>query len=143
MAILTETFTVHLPAVAAYRLRRVAEISSRSIDDVIADTLCTALPPSLEEVPTIYRKQLTALENLPAEKLLAEIQATLPTRKLARYDTLLQAHAAGKLDEAGRKELAALRLEADRLMFRKAYAALLLRWRGVHLPTLEEFEAEG
>jgi hypothetical protein len=29
-------------------------------------------------------------------------------------------------------------MEADRLMFRKAYAAVLLKWRGERIPTLAE-----
>jgi len=34
------------------------------------------------------------------------------------------------LDVAGQRELAAERADADRLMCRKAYAAVLLKWRG-------------
>jgi hypothetical protein len=39
-------------------------------------------------------------------------------------------------------ELAALRLAADRLMLRKAYAWSVLRWRGQPVPTLDELPLE-
>jgi hypothetical protein len=35
-----------------------------------------------------------------------------------------------------------LRQKADQLMLRKAYAYVLLKWRGHRLPTLAELEAQ-
>jgi len=55
---------------------------------------------------------------------------------------LLSQHATKTLDTAGEKELAHLRTEADQLMFRKAYAALLLKWRGERIPSLAELDSE-
>ncbi|MCE7937909.1 hypothetical protein DCC79_06805 [bacterium] len=60
---------------------------------------------------------------------------------MERYDALLEANTAGTLDDAGRDGLRELRLKADRLMFEKAYAALLLKWRGQHVPSLADLEA--
>src|SRR5919202_213240 len=55
MSDVTETLTIHLPVAAAQRLRRVAEISRRAVDDMIADTLDASLPPLLEDVPTAFQ----------------------------------------------------------------------------------------
>ena len=44
----TETLTIHLPVSAARRLRRVAEIARRPVDEVLADTLYATLPPLLK-----------------------------------------------------------------------------------------------
>lgn len=140
MTTLTETLTIHLPVTAARRLRRVAEISRRPVDEVIVETLRSSLPPLLEDVPPAFQEDLATLETLPTEDLWQQMQAELDPERVARYDALLAANASGMLDETGQRELAMLRMEADRLMFCKAYAALLLKWRGEHIPTLAELE---
>ena len=47
------------------------------------------------------------------------------------------------LSKAEAERLAALHHVADELMLRKAYAAVLLKWRGHRLPTLADLEANG
>jgi len=44
----------------------------------------------------------------------------------------------GSITPEERQELSHLRLAADRLMVRKAYAWSLLRWRGIPIPALNE-----
>ena len=110
----TETLTIHLPASAARRLRRVAEIARRPVDEVLAETLYAILLPLLEDVPATFQADLAHLETLQAIR------------------------AERRLTEAEQQEWESLRLEADGLMFRKAYAAVLLKWRGERLPTLAE-----
>jgi hypothetical protein len=109
---------------------------------VIAETLRASLPPLLEDVPIAFRADLAALETLPTAALWQQMHAKLPLDRQNRYDVLLEANTACTLSAIGRQELAALRAEADRLMFRKVYAALLLKWRGECIPTLTEFETE-
>ena len=138
MTVATEMFTIRLPLAAAHRLRRVAEISRRPVDEVVADTLRASLPPLLEDVPPTFRDDLASLESLPTVVLRQQLRTLVDPGQLARYDVLLDANAAGALDAAGQQELAALRADADRVMFRKAYAALLLKWRGERIPTLVE-----
>jgi uncharacterized protein YnzC (UPF0291/DUF896 family) len=55
-----------------------------------------------------------------------------------KLNHLLQKNKRGSLTESERVELAALQNEADRIMLRKARAAVLLRFRGHRLPTLAE-----
>ena len=142
MTATTEMFTIRLPLAAARRLRHVAEISQRPIDEVVAETLRVTLPPGLEDVPPAFRAALVQLETRSTADLWQEMQATLPAPQVARYDALLRQHATSTLDSAGEKELAHLRAEADQLMFRKAYAALLLKWRGERIPSLTGLDSE-
>ena len=58
-----------------------------------------------------------------------------------RYDKLLARQTTTTLNEQEQSELEALRAMADLLMFRKAYAALILKWRGQRVPTVAELEA--
>lgn len=138
----TEALTIHLPASAAHRLRRVAEITRRSVDEVVAETLCASLPPLLEDVPPAFQTALSHLETLPSEALRAQMQETLSPENVARYETLKAIRAERPLTVAEQQEWETLRFAADGLMFRKAYAALLLKWRGERIPTLAELEAQ-
>ena len=140
MSITTETLTIHLPEAAARRLRRVAEIARRPVDEVAAETLCASLPPLLEDVPPAFQADLARLETLPSEALRAQMRAILPPENVTRYETLKATRAERSLHEREHQEWETLRFEADRLMFRKAYAALLLKWRGEHVPTLAELD---
>ena len=137
----TEALTIHLPASAAHRLRRVAEITRRSVDEVVAETLCASLPPLLEDVPPAFQTALAHLEALSSEALHAQMRETLSAENVACYETLKAIRAKRPLTAAEQQEWETLRFAADSLMFRRAYAALLLKWRGEHIPTLAELEA--
>ena len=80
------------------------------------------------------------LEKLPNMDLYREVNAVMLPQLVTQYDALLEANAADKLDDAGRQALTDLRLAGDRLMFRKAYAALLLKWRGQRVPALSDLK---
>lgn len=136
-----ETLTIRLPAASARRLQRVAEIARRPIDEVIAEVLDAGLPPLLDAVPDAMRDALARMEALGNDALWERLHAQIGPDDLARYDALLAANAAGTLDDPGRRELREFREKADRLMFEKAYAALLLKWRGQHVPSLADLEA--
>ena len=58
MTIATETLIIRLPVQAANRLRRVAEIARRPIDDVVAETLKSTLPPLLDDLPPDFQADL-------------------------------------------------------------------------------------
>lgn len=141
MTIATETLTIRLPIQAATRLRRVSEIAHRPIDQVIAETLQSILPPLLDDLPVEFQADLALLETWSNDSLRRQMYAKLDDKTLERYDDLLTQHLANALTAAERQELDDLRKQADLLMFRKAYAALLLKWRGQRIPTLTELEA--
>jgi hypothetical protein len=140
VAVAFETLTIHLPVSAARRLRRVAEIARRPVDEVLAETLCASLPPLLEDVPATFQSDLARLETLPSAALHEQMRAVLRPENVTRYETLQAIQAERLLTEAEQQEWETLRLEADSLMFRKAYAAVLLKWRGERVPTLAELE---
>jgi hypothetical protein len=56
MSSLTETLTIHLPEFVARRLRRVAEIARRPVDEVAVETLCASLPPCWRTFPPHSRR---------------------------------------------------------------------------------------
>lgn len=136
-----ETLTVRLPASALERLRRVAQISHRPIDALVADTLEASFPPLLERVPEHFRNDLATLEALPSATLRELLYAQLDSETIERYDELLARNSAGKLTSPEAEELDTLRATGDLLMYRKAYAALVLKWRGEYIPTATDLHA--
>jgi hypothetical protein len=138
----TETLTIQLPASAARRLRRVAEIARRPVDEVLAETLYATLPPLLEDVPDGFQADLARLETLPSGALREQMGAVLRPENVTRYEILQATRAERRLTEVEQQEWESLRLEADHLMFRKAYAAVLLKWRGERIPTVAELETQ-
>lgn len=143
MTIATEMVTIRLPAHALNRLRRVAEIARRPVDEVVAETLQSTLPPLLDDLPPTFQPWLAQMESWPNEALRRQLYASVDDETLDRYDDLLAQNAAGKVTTDERRELDNLRQQSDLIMFRKAYAALLLKWRGERIPTLTELEAIG
>jgi hypothetical protein len=67
--------------------------------------------------------------------------ATVDDGTLDRYDELLAQNATGDLSPEESQELDALRQQNDLVMYQKAYAALLLKWRDERIPTLTELQA--
>jgi hypothetical protein len=85
---------------------------------------------------------LAHLETLPSAALHEQMRAVLRPENVTRYETLQTIRTARLLTEAEQQEWETLRWEADSLMFRKAYAAVLLKWRGERVPTLAELETQ-
>lgn len=141
MTVATEMLTIRLPVQAANRLRRVAEIAHRPIDEVVAESLQSVLPPLLDDLPAAFQPLLAQMEAWPTDALRQQLFLRVAEEILDRYDDLLAQNAAGGLTEYERQELDDLRRQNDLIMFRKAYAALLLKWRGERIPTLAELEA--
>jgi len=98
MTVATETLTIRLPTAAAHRLRRVAEVARRPVDEVVAETLRTSLPPLLEDVPPAFRSDLAALETFSTVALWQQMRAELSPEQVHRYDMLLETNAAGALN---------------------------------------------
>lgn len=141
MVAATETLTIRLPLQAMKRLRRVAEIADRPIELMIAETLQSTLPPLLDDLPQKFHADLRPLEKLSNDELRTEVFARMDDATQERHHQLQERNTAGTLSESEHQELDAQQYQADLLMYRKAYAALLLKWRGEHVPTVAELEA--
>jgi hypothetical protein len=63
---------------------------------------------------------------------------TVPTAVQRELNKLLTRQQSVALTETEHKRLSTLQGQADLVMLRKAWAAVLLRFRGKRLPTLEE-----
>ncbi|MFO0755853.1 MAG: hypothetical protein U0359_05150 [Byssovorax sp.] len=81
---------------------------------------------------------LVRLEALDDEALRAVVHERVGDDASEEIEALLEKNRAAALADAELDRLHALRREADRTMLRKARAAVLLRFRGQPVPTMDE-----
>ena len=133
------TFTVTVPEDVYTQIEAQARSSSRSVDDLVAQTLTRGLAPAAEvDLPPSVQAELNAMEHLSDEALWAIARSRANDDKIALYDLLIARQNAGSLTTEGRRVLTQLHEEADALMVRKAHAYALLQNRGYTLPKLDE-----
>ncbi len=131
------TITLELPDTIYLPAKRMAEVVHRPLADVLVGALQASLPP-LEGLSPALTAELGALEKLDDDSLWKVMISQVPLEQQRKLTRLLRKNKAGKLTRTDQANLAALQEEADRLMLRKARAAVLLRFRGRRLPTLAE-----
>ncbi len=127
--------TLELPDDLYERVRRAAKGMKQPVETALVN-IVKAATPTLEKVPIEYRAELEDMEDLRDDELwkVAERVATpAQERRLAR---LLDKNQRGELTERERRGLRKLRTELDRLMLRRSYAYLLLKYRGQRIPKL-------
>jgi hypothetical protein len=134
-------YSVVLPEPLYQQVKRQAQQSQRSVEDVVTLALQQHLPPTVADtLPHALQKELQAMSDLSDATLWQIAASSMNTDKVAMYDLLLERHANNSLTPEGRQMLDELRLEADALTLRKAQAYALLQSRGHRLPTLEELQ---
>jgi len=135
--------TLTLPDRLYRRLNIQARMVTRSIGEIVVQTLERSLPPPVEDdLPIAIQAELEAMSNLSGEALWQIARSSMNRDKVALYDVLLERHQIGALTHEGQEWLTNLREEAEALMLRKAHAYALLQSRGHQLPSLEELTGE-
>src|SRR5262245_56898131 len=119
-----------VPETLAQRLERMAQLSGRSLEVVVEQALRSSLPPLPEDLSPSQRDALLALETVGDAELWSVERSTFPKGKSSQLADLRARSRAGTLTSAEQQQLSDLTTEADLVTLRKAYAAVLLRWRG-------------
>jgi hypothetical protein len=133
--------TLAIPDSLYSHVRRLAQASSKPVETVLLTALRTSLP-SLDGLPADMIGELTDLENRNSDGLREVLSETVPQDRQEMIESLLYRNQLGIISHAEREHLASLQHEADRVMLRKARAAVLLRFRGERLPTLAELRRQ-
>jgi hypothetical protein len=129
--------TVELPAEVYERLRRAAQGMKQPVELALVQIVLAATP-SLDKVPVPYRADLEALEDRTDDHLWQVAERRLAATKQRRLTNLLDKNQRGRLTDREHQALTALRTEADRLTLQRAYAYLLLKYRGHRVPNLAD-----
>ena len=137
----TDTVAIQVPQSLYRRLERLARLTQRPLESLIVQALSANLPPLPDDLPAAQRDALVALEGLSDGELWQVTRSAMPQRDQERFAALRDRRRAGTLPPAEQGALDELAQAADQLTLRKAYAAVLLAWRGHRLPTPDELAA--
>ncbi|MBD1212163.1 hypothetical protein VB713_27255 [Anabaena cylindrica UHCC 0172] len=95
-------------------------------------------PPAVDYAPLELQGELIAMQELTIEELLTIAQSQIPESQQELHFQLLEKNQNNQLSESDRLLLKSLRVSADYLMLKKAYAYALLKWQGFSLPDFEQ-----
>ncbi|MEH2294677.1 hypothetical protein [Nostoc sp.] len=90
----------------------------------------TNAPPAVDYAPLELQGELIAMQKLTIEDLLTIGQSQVPENQQELHLELLEKNQNHQLSESDRLLLRSLRVSADYLMLKKAYAYALLQWKG-------------
>ncbi len=127
-----ETVTVKLPIPIYRRLKRVAEITYRSVEDVLASTVDAALPldPNL---PSDVADDVAAMALMNDDALMAAAESSLSPAQQRRLQQLTEFGGQRRLSTSEEAELAHLLDLYNRSVLRRAKALAILSQRGYQL----------
>jgi predicted transcriptional regulator len=134
---MSHAFTLTLPDELYESIQRNAQATHQPPESMLLRSLSVSLP-SLDGVPAAVAEDLVQLEALDDEALRAVVYETVERDASDEIEDLLEKNRAAALDAAEIDRLDVLRRKANRTMLRKARAAVLLRFRGRHVPTIDE-----
>lgn len=137
---MTQAITIKLSDKTYDQLKQVAELSRQPLDTIVEQSLAHSLPPLLEDIPPDYQADVYPLLQMSDAELMEEAKRRFPADHWAEYEALLRKKRESSLTAQEQARLDTLRREADVLMFRKGYAAVLLKRRGQHPPSLDELK---
>ena len=134
----TYTHTIRVSQAVYQQFLSLAEAKQRSVDALVDETLQRSLPPALGKIPLRFRPDLQQMAFMNDDLLWRISRTDLPDDKISVYEKLLAANSEYLLSDIEQNQLDTLREEADLLMFRRAYALLLLKRRGHQMPNLSD-----
>ena len=132
---------IPMPELLYHRLQRLSELTRRPLESLVVQTLNVHIPHLPEDLPEDVQAELIALEKLDDDALWHVANSKVTPDQRAEYGRLLDKKRLGRITTSEQAMLDEHYQEGDKLMLRKAYASVLLKWRGHKLPTLAEIEA--
>lgn len=130
---MAETITLTLPKQLEDSIRRMAHATRQPVETLLVSALQASLP-SLEGLPYDLAQELIELENDDNFTLRQVMDETMPPAQVQTIQELLYQQQVGALTPAQAQNLEELQRAADRIMLRRARAAVLLRFRGQPIP---------
>ena len=129
----SQTVSVTLPEPLYQRVCETAKALTRSIQDVLTESIALSLPPLEADLPATMRADLGPLALLSTQELQEIAHGPLAAPRQARLEELAEQQKKQPLDDGESSELDQLIEQAQRLMLRRAEARRLLVLRGYEL----------
>lgn len=105
-------------------------------------SLISNLPPSLNNAPLEMQAEILKMEQLSIEELLKIAYSRIADSEQEKHLQLLEKNQAGLITESEIIQLKDLRMAADRLILKKAYAWAILKLRNYPIPNLDQLPEE-
>jgi hypothetical protein len=137
--LMTKSITIQLPESIFRQFAEIAEQTQQPIETLVAQSAISNLPPPIAHAPPALQSELLQMQTLSKETLLEIAQTQINSVQYDRHVKLLTKNKEDQLNPAEREELIQMRLTADHLVLRKAYALAVLRWQGHRVPSIHEF----
>ncbi len=129
----SHAITLNLPEPVYERIERASLGMKQPLSQALVKIVEAGLP-SFARVPKFIQPELEAMEVLSDSELWRLAQSELASADQEALELLLSRNQTGGLAESEEAQLDRLHFEADKLMLRKSYALLLLKWRGHRIP---------
>lgn len=131
------TVTVRLPETLYQQARETAAATSRSVEEVLTQSIALSLPPLEDVLPSQVKAELSAMMLVGDDELWQIARAELPAEKQERLEILTETRKERSLTDTESEEFDTLFSEAELTMLRRAEAYRLLTRRGYTIPWLE------
>ena len=129
---------VRVPVPLYDRLKRAAELTHRSVEDILATTVNAALAPD-PTLPTDLADDLAAMAVFSDDALWAAAESSLSPAQQLRLEQLSTVADTRSLTPAESSELTDLMEQYDRSVLRRAKALSILAQRGYSIPNQAAF----
>lgn len=107
---MTQVISINLPEQLSERLNRLAQAAHRPVEELVVAALSDSVPTPPTQISGEIRDELISLETLSDDELTQFAQSTIAAKDVP------EPYQPGDA--------------TDRLMLQKAYALVLLKWRG-------------
>lgn len=124
-----DNYLLTVPEEVYTRARRIAEQTSRPIDELMIQRLQTSFAP-LPELAEDEKTELEALSHLSDDALWTIAREQIATELQLRMQELMDKNSVGTISAEEYRELESLVDRGERLMLRKSEAAALLAQHG-------------
>jgi hypothetical protein len=138
---MSHAITLTLPDLLFEPVQRIARATNQPVEAVLLKALQVSLPP-LDGLPGDMADALAGLEELDNASLHRVMREHVSADDQDEMAELVDRLQAGEASEGDIERLNVLRGQADRVMLRKARAAVILRFRGERIPTEAELRRE-
>jgi hypothetical protein len=131
-----QTISVELPEPLFQRLQRLAELTHRPVENLVIQAIDQNMPSLPDNLPVEIQQVLSALNGLSDDELWTLARQQVDPLDRERYVELLDKERSALLTPEAVGLVEELYHQFNVHMLRKAYASILLKWRGYALSSI-------
>lgn len=130
------TITLHLTDSTYRHLYRAAEITSRPIEEIVAQSISGNLPPLADGLSPQLQDEFAAMQKMNDKMLWRIASRPLSEADWNKHQKLLEQNQEVELEGHEKNQLLTLQENVDEFVMKRSLAFALLKWRGHTLPSM-------